>query len=166
MLVSNKNYTQQSSDVDSFGPVSAGIYCFAIPAGANRGRMASVCFDSDLYREASCPLIKNDMHMARLSEPMYTRDDFCEPYQVHQCLRKRIFANPIHIHIGRFSLPFVIPAEAIRGSRLDLRRHLCLRWPSRLPHRTPRRPPQAGGDRWPFQPCGGAMRDYPACGGL
>ena len=37
MLVSNKNYTQQSSDVDSFGLVYAGIYCFAIPAGATRG---------------------------------------------------------------------------------------------------------------------------------
>ena len=41
MQVSNKNYTQQSSDVDSFGLVYAGIYCFAIPAGATRGRMAN-----------------------------------------------------------------------------------------------------------------------------
>ena len=37
MQVSNMKYTQQSSDVDSFGLVSAGIYCFAIPAGATRG---------------------------------------------------------------------------------------------------------------------------------
>ena len=155
MLVSNKNYTQQSSDVDSFGLVFAGIYCFAIPAGATRGRMASVCFDSDLYREASCPLIKNDI--AIFSEPMFTNYDFAN---------KRFVTNPIQIHIGRFSIPFVILPEAIRGGRLDRRRYPCLRWPSRLPHRTPRRPPQAGGDRWPFQPCGGAMRDYPAWRGL
>ena len=48
MLVSNKYYIQQSSDVDSFGLVYAGIYCFAIPAGATRGRMANswaiVCY--------------------------------------------------------------------------------------------------------------------------
>ena len=36
MLVSSKDDTQQSSDVDSFGPVDAGIYWFAIPAGATR----------------------------------------------------------------------------------------------------------------------------------
>ena len=40
MLIPSKNYTQQSSDVDSFGLVYAGICCFAIPAGATRGRMA------------------------------------------------------------------------------------------------------------------------------
>ena len=34
-------FTKQSSDVDSFGLVFAGIYCFAIPAGATRGRMAT-----------------------------------------------------------------------------------------------------------------------------
>ena len=48
MQVSNKKYTQQSSDVDSLGLVFAGIYCFAIPAGATRGRMANcwaiVCY--------------------------------------------------------------------------------------------------------------------------
>ena len=49
MLVSNKNYTQQPSDVDSFGLVYARIYCFAIPAGATRGRMASVCFELELF---------------------------------------------------------------------------------------------------------------------
>ena len=154
MLVSNKNYTQQSSDVDSFGLVYAGICCFAIPAGATRGRMVSVCFDSELYTEDfHVPLSRTACTWRVLLQPLFETADFCEPYQAH-------------IHIGRFSFLFLIPAEAIRGSRLDLRRHLCLRWPSRLPHRTPRRPPQAGGDRWPFQPCGGAMRDYPACGGL
>ena len=37
MLVSSKDDTHQPSDVDSFGLVYAGIYCFAIPAGATRG---------------------------------------------------------------------------------------------------------------------------------
>ena len=37
MLVSSKDDTHQPRDVDSFGPVYAGIYWFAIPAGANRG---------------------------------------------------------------------------------------------------------------------------------
>ena len=41
MQVSNKNYTQQSSDVDGFALVDAGIYCFTIPAGATRGRMSN-----------------------------------------------------------------------------------------------------------------------------
>ena len=107
--------------------------------------------------------------MASFSEPMFTIEDVCEPYQAPEPMFTREdVCEPYqaHIHIGRFSLPFLIPAEAIRGSRLDRRRYPCLRWPSRLPHRTPRRPPQAGGDRWPFQPCGGAMRDYPAWRGL
>ena len=37
MLVSSKDDTHQPRDVDSFGPVYAGIYWFAIPAGATRG---------------------------------------------------------------------------------------------------------------------------------
>ena len=129
MLVSSKDDTHQPRDVDSFGPVYAGIYRFAIPAGATRGRMASVCFDSELYTEDfHVPLSRTTCTWRVLLEPLFETEDFYGPYQED-------------IHSASFSFLFVIPAEAIRGSRLDLRRHLCLRRPSRLPHRTPRRSP-------------------------
>ena len=60
MLVSNKNYTQQSSDVDSFGLVYAGIYCFAIPAGATRGSwiLTSLSMHECMHRHCvSVPLL-------------------------------------------------------------------------------------------------------------
>ena len=105
MQVSNKNYTQQSSDVDSFGLVYAGIYCFAIPAGATRGRMV---FDSDLTPRLLCPCIKNGMHMARFSEPMFTIEDVCEPYQAAEPMfTKEDFCEPYqaYTHTGVLAFP-------------------------------------------------------------
>ena len=94
MLVSNKNYIQQSSDVDSFGLVYAGIYCFAIPAGATRGRMV---FDSDLYTKDFHGLLSRTTCTWRVS--------------LSQCLRERIFANPIRYTLKHSSIcciPYVM----------------------------------------------------------
>ena len=74
------------------------------------------------------PLSRTACTWRVLLEPLFTTEDFYGPYQDD-------------IHSASCSLPFVILVEATRGSRLDLRRHLCLRWPSRLPHRTPGRSP-------------------------
>ena len=63
MLVSSKNYTQQSSDVDSFGPVYAGIYWFEIPAGATRGRMANSFMHPSTYHPSIHPSIHTSLSM-------------------------------------------------------------------------------------------------------
>ena len=63
MQVSNKNDTQQSSDVDSFGLVYAGIYCFAIPAGATRGRMANSFMHPSTYHPSIHPSIHTSLSM-------------------------------------------------------------------------------------------------------
>ena len=53
--------------------------------------------------------------MASFSEPMFTIEDVCEPYQAPEPMFTREdVCEPYqaHIHRGRFSFPFLIPAEA------------------------------------------------------
>ena len=63
MLVSSKDDTHQPRDVDSFGPVYAGIYCFAIPAGATRGRMANSFMHPSTYHPSIHPSIDTSLSM-------------------------------------------------------------------------------------------------------
>ena len=55
-----------------------------------------------LHRGLLCPCIKNGMHMARFSEPMFTIEDVCEPYQAAEPMfTKEDVCEPYQAHTHR-----------------------------------------------------------------